>query len=260
MRVVFEEDDLSVLERIVARGMLRALKTAAKAGWFGALGQAAAVGTRLPLAAADSVPTPAAPIEAPLNGHAAVPIETPQPEMPPLPEVSAAPPPEPPRKPGWVSLNTVRDHAPEFGRMIFDARPDRPPVDTQPVEVRRLPEARPGRPVAPPPPRTERQRAPSTSLRQVCRTVAHRPEGFIDSAKARELLGDLTYDPLGIWIRAGEIDAVIVAGAKPPTKGLPGRLYVSRRSLMEREAWRVKNSVPGVARMPYPKREGMAAE
>lgn len=89
------------------------------------------------------------------------------------------------------------------------------------------------------------KRKQATDLyRQLLKVVESRPSGFIDTDAAVNIIGeDLAYSKqiLKSWIVEGSIHALIVAGAKPPTKGLPGRLMVESRTVRERNQLRLQN-------------------
>lgn len=89
------------------------------------------------------------------------------------------------------------------------------------------------------------KRKQATDLyRQLLKVVESRPSGFIDTDSAVDIIGeDLAYSKqiLKSWIVEGSIHALIVAGAKPPTKGLPGRLMVESRTVRERNQLRLQN-------------------
>jgi hypothetical protein len=111
----------------------------------------------------------------------------------------------------------------------------------------RQPEAVPAQPAPRPrPAETPAAKAPRRSLRQVCKTVAKRPDGYITTDDAVEILAGVRPDSAGQmifqWIWAGEIAAVIVAEFRgKPTKGLPGRLMVDRKSVIARNTQRLAN-------------------
>ena len=67
------------------------------------------------------------------------------------------------------------------------------------------------------------------------KTVAHRPHGYISTAEAADFLGQNKSGQISMWLQKGEVDALIVAGEKPPTKGLPGRLMINKESLIARQ-------------------------
>lgn len=92
-------------------------------------------------------------------------------------------------------------------------------------------------------PPAKRQQA-TDLYRQLLKVVESRPSGFIDTDAAVNIIGeDLAYSKqiLKSWIVEGSIHALIVAGAKPPTKGLPGRLMVESRTVRERNQLRLQN-------------------
>jgi hypothetical protein len=93
---------------------------------------------------------------------------------------------------------------------------------------------------AAPPPVTVKRKY--RSVQQVCKTVAERPVGFIATNDAWELIGGTSPSgQLSQFVMNREIEAVIVASIKPPTKGLPGRLMINKESLVKRLVLRDQN-------------------
>jgi hypothetical protein len=82
------------------------------------------------------------------------------------------------------------------------------------------------------------------SARDVCKTVASRPVGYITTDEAAELMGGDEYSKtmVGQWVLNKQITGVIVVGIKPPTKGLPGRLMVDKQAVLTRNEERIKNA------------------
>jgi hypothetical protein len=100
--------------------------------------------------------------------------------------------------------------------------------------------APPEAPAAPPAPK----KPPRRSLVKIIETVAHRPSGWIDRSEAQDLLGrnNAAESALSQWIVNKEVPACIVANAKPPHKGLPGRVHVDKVKLIERNERRLANA------------------
>ncbi len=116
-----------------------------------------------------------------------------------------------------------------------------PPLKEPPVTV--LPEVRRGRPPngRPKEPKTKRT---NTKLRHLLKTVATRPDGYIPTDLALNVVNLGPNGPaiLRHWIAEKSVRAVIVADVTPPTKGMPGRLMVETASVRERNKLRVENS------------------
>lgn len=113
-------------------------------------------------------------------------------------------------------------------------------VAASPTDV----EVAPPEPIAPvePPTPAKRTRSPNRSFKEVCKTVEHRPEGYLNTERAREIIGgDMAQAVLRTWIFEKSVPAVIVASMRPPTKGLPGRLMVDGGALRQRNALRIRN-------------------
>lgn len=126
-------------------------------------------------------------------------------------------------------------------------RPAPPPTSTWPMPA---PEPEPSSsrekvPVVPPhlvaqaPPKKERR-----NLRKIIETVGHRPHGWIDRTEAIEILGgdSSAESTMSTWILNKEVPACIVANAKPPNKGLPGRVHVDKDALLKRNERRIENA------------------
>lgn len=127
----------------------------------------------------------------------------------------------------------------------FDPSPPEPVSEPAPPVVAAAPEAEP-----------ERKRGPNRSLKDILKTVAHRPDGFIASEKAYEVIGgDSAPSILRTWLYERTVRAVIVAEYHgTPTKGLPGKLHVERASLKARNEVRIRNSTtpPMLRQVPPP--------
>lgn len=78
------------------------------------------------------------------------------------------------------------------------------------------------------------------------KVIPNRPEGYIPTDEARELITGLSETSasatLSTWIHKDEVPAVIVINAKPPTRGMPGRLHVNMQAVIERDKLRQQNS------------------
>lgn len=126
----------------------------------------------------------------------------------------------------------------------FDPSPPEPVPEPAPVGAA-APEAEP-----------ESKRKPNRSLKEILKTVAHRPDGFIASEKAYEVIGgDSAPSILRTWLFERTVRAVIVAEYHgTPTKGLPGKLHVERASLKARNEVRIRNSTtpPMLRQVPPP--------
>jgi hypothetical protein len=92
--------------------------------------------------------------------------------------------------------------------------------------------------------RTIKHKRKYRTASDVCYTVADRPQGYITTDEAVALLGggESIKIQLGQWILDEDIPAVIVAGYKPPTKGLPGRLMVKKQAALDRNDLRKHNA------------------
>jgi hypothetical protein len=98
--------------------------------------------------------------------------------------------------------------------------------------------------VEPPPPLKGAAKTQNL-YRKLYRTVHDRPEGYIDTKAAMKLLGGPNFSgPISTWLQKGQVEAVIVANITPPTKGLPGRLMISKSSLIARRE-KAMNSTRG---------------
>lgn len=116
--------------------------------------------------------------------------------------------------------------------------PDEPPAEPQfGQHLERKPDQ--------PAPRFRKKRR---SYTEVCKTVAHRPQGYITLDRAREILATPNADAtIRAWVLDRRLPAVIAADQKPPAKGLPGRLVVemttfrtlngARLAELERRPW-----------------------
>lgn len=128
-----------------------------------------------------------------------------------------------------------------------------PPRVPAPVVVETVKAPEPPKVVAPEPEiPAKKQRAPRRNVAKIVKTVADRPEGYITTDQARDLIGrDAgSQSALSRWILEQEIPAVIVAGHRPPTKGLPGRLMIDKKALLARNEQRKENveTMPSLAR------------
>ena len=91
-----------------------------------------------------------------------------------------------------------------------------------------------GKAVEPPPLKREAKTGPL--YQQLYPTVATRPQGYISIGEACDLLGGVKFSgPISTWLQKGELEACIVADEKP-TKRLPGRLMISKQSVVNRYA------------------------
>lgn len=205
---LFDEADLKALEdtlaKAMARALISALKVAVRDGLLAALAEAAAA-VEVP----EEVPI-VQPVQDEPDAHAQR-THSAQPEPATLPESlpdsgnGAEPPPVP--------------------RFL---KP--PPEMPYPL----------GKAVEPPP-------APKGSAKtkalyaRLYKTVEYRPEGFITTRDAVAMLGPNSDAILSTWLQKGQLEAVIVASITPPTKGLPGRLMISKQSLRARDKLRAEN-------------------
>ncbi len=138
---------------------------------------------------------------------------------------------------------------------VADDVQDVAPLNSQPVAPEPVPNFKPVQTAPQPvfehaviepvrPSRFQENKKPRRSAREVCKTVADRPHGYITTDEACEFVGgpyESTRATLNHWILDRQVAAVIVANIKPPTKGLPGRLMVEKRSLDERNKIRLAN-------------------
>jgi hypothetical protein len=90
-----------------------------------------------------------------------------------------------------------------------------------------------GKAVEPPP--LKRMAKTRKLYLKLYKTVADRPQGFITAHEAAAVLGENKSGQISMWLQKGELDAVIVANEKPPTKGLPGKLMISKDSVIARQ-------------------------
>jgi hypothetical protein len=91
----------------------------------------------------------------------------------------------------------------------------------------------PVRPAQPAQPEKRKRR----SAADVCKTVSSRPEGFITTDAAAQLLGGTQADKttIGQWVLDRKIAGVIVQNTgETPTKFLDGRLYVDKQAVIAR--------------------------
>jgi hypothetical protein len=101
-----------------------------------------------------------------------------------------------------------------------------------------------GKAVEPPP--LMREKKTRKLYQELYRTVAIRPHGYVTIQEACAFLaggadGAKFSGPVSTWLQKGELEACIVAGEKPPTKGLPGKLMISKESLIARDQRRRSN-------------------
>lgn len=152
-------------------------------------------------------------------------------------------------QPTAVEITPEAPTKPTNGHAV-EAAPEPTPEPTPPVFNRHYntPAVEP-----PPKPKKHRERHP---LLEVVKTVATKPNGYIDMKAAAELIGgtDNVKVQLYTWIKSRQINAVIVANVAPPSKGMPGRLMVSRSEVLERDALRRHNATAAYSdRMTAPK-------
>lgn len=88
------------------------------------------------------------------------------------------------------------------------------------------------------------------SLNKVIKTVPNRPNGYITREEATDLIGgkdhksrDAARVCITQWLYNKEVPGVIVSNYKPPTKGLPGRVFIEKETLQKRNASRMAYSV-----------------
>ncbi len=209
---LLDEDDLKSLETTLTRAMIRAFRQLAKEGLFSQP------------AAASAQPEP----------------RTPRPS-PPVTE-----------EPALVELEDVIEAAKETAEVSNGARApaeqEAPrerevPIFLRPPPENPFPAQRPREPALAQP----KKRAKHRSAQQVCKTVADRPQGYIQTTEAYELMGgSAPSGQLSQYVHNKEVEAVIVAGIKPPTKGLPGRLMINKASLVARLKLRDENKAKSV--------------
>ncbi len=233
---LLDEEDLKLIETMLVRAGLRIFRQLARDGLFtGQVAQTAPAAPPDHRPAAREIPTSQWPV-AP-----AFPKEPPLPPAP-LPPAPRASPPEQP-----VEEETLEEELPVSPPPIADA-----PVSALPAPERQPPaflrpppadlpafRAKPKEPPAPPaPPPRKKYR----SVQQVCKTVADRPHGYILTEEAYEIMGGVSPSgQLSQYVNNKEVEALIVANVKPPTKGLPGRLMIHKESLLKRLELRDQN-------------------
>lgn len=100
------------------------------------------------------------------------------------------------------------------------------------------------------PPAKPKKRRDRHPLIDICPAVDRRPQGYIDMQEAAALIGggDNMKVQLYTWVKGRQINGRIVCSVKPPTKGLPGRVMVSRAEVLERNQLRMMNAAAGAGR------------
>lgn len=223
---LFDEDDLKLIETTIARALVRALRTVMKEGLIAGYRPPAAetfADAQPHSGPADVAPEPPAPV-APNRPAWAQPTTTPAPEG----------------AQGPIMFN-MRGGEPQSGHgyrqmhPIAEAITARAPVATPTAEILEQADAA-----------TPSGRAKARDMRQFCKSVSEKPQGFITTDEAAKLLAvKPEYQPgyINTWIRDKAIEGVIVCGKRwTPTKGLPGRLMVKKEDVVAREKLRVANS------------------
>lgn len=96
----------------------------------------------------------------------------------------------------------------------------------------------------PEPPGLGKVKPQRKDLRKIIPCVQHRPHAWIEREEAVELIGGdaAAKSAVSVWIFEKQIGACIVTNAKPPHKGLPGRVHVDKEALMKRNALRLENA------------------
>ncbi len=230
---LLDEDDLKSLETTLVRAMVRAFRQLAKEGLF----------AQPTVAPAQPEPRAARPLP-PTSGWPVTPAFPPEP-----PPIAPPPASEEPVPVDLESLDEVPEERVEVGNGAAAPTEGAPPqerpvpVFLRPPPASSLPPGRAREPVSAQP----KKRAKHRSAQQVCKTVADRPHGYIQTTEAYELMGgSAPSGQLSQYVHNREVEAVIVAGIKPPTKGLPGRLMINKASLMTRLKLRDENKAKPV--------------
>lgn len=107
----------------------------------------------------------------------------------------------------------------------------------------------PGKATEPPP--LNRMAKTRSLYLKLYKTVGDRPDGYVTVADAVHFLGGPTKSGMvSIWLQKHEVEALIVANVRPPTKGLPGKLMINKSSLVARDQLRQANKqvAPGLRR------------
>lgn len=198
---LFDDDDLKRIEDTIARAVMRGLISAAKViDRDGLFRMGVETGRDVAHKVADQF------IDS-LKDAASVPEETPQTS---------------------ISEDDARPSGSEVVRPL--------PVFLKPQPENAMPN---GRAVEPP---VVKGHAKTQALfTKLYKTVATKPNGtFMTQSEAARFLGDAAKysGPVSTWLQNGQLDAIIVADMKPPTKGLPGKLLIRKESLIARNAQR----------------------
>lgn len=134
--------------------------------------------------------------------------------------------------------------------LVQAREPERPaPPPVQPPALEPPPAAPPVEAPAP----QEKKKQPRTNLATILKTTGERPHGYIPRDEAVVLVGggDSGQARLSKWIIEEHMPAIIVCGTGlPPTKGLPGRVYVEKKWLLERDDLRKLNALTHPGRRP----------
>lgn len=131
---------------------------------------------------------------------------------------------------------------PAFGSRMGEPQSGHPYREPM-VHAFRQPETEPEDLPTPPPDKPMR----SAAIMQVAKRVAKKPEGFITTQDAVQMLTGLNEHSgkttINAWVRMKQIEAVIWCdGPMTPTKGLPGRLMVKKADVTARDKIRLANA------------------
>ncbi len=250
---LLDEDDLKQIETMLVRAGLRIFRQLAREGVFaGQIAQPAAAPSPAPSVRRE-VPTSGWPVQPSLRE---VPPEPPAP-LPPLPvreeeeeeeaaveaALRALRPTDEPVWPPPGGETAPPAPLPEVAEEPVWPPPSEPAPPQVPVFLRPPPEGPlPPRVKEPPPKPPVQVKRKHRSAQQVCKTVADRPQGYIQTTEAYEIMGGAAPSgQLSQYVHNREVEAVIVASIKPPTKGLPGRLMINKQSLLDRLKRRDEN-------------------
>lgn len=223
MKIILEEEDLRSLETTLMRAMVRAARIILRE-------------MRPEQRAASAGPAP----------------EKVEDVVPPSPQVDL-PGSLRPYRPDWAKPYQGEPSRPTMLDRVRETQATGPAVEQTRDDHAPVPR-RSTLPIAPRPTFEKRHRR---SMAEICKTMKDRPSGFVPTDEVYPLIDTTTpSQTLSGWITKGEIPAVIVASYRPPTKGLPGRLMVDKKAIIEREALRKRNSgLSPIERQPVPRAE-----
>ena len=216
---LFDDEDLKRLETTLMRAMVRAMRVIAREGLL----------TQLAPVAQPAPDTPAQrPV--PTSGWPVSPAFPAEPTKP-------AQPPEPPPEDAVVEVEEEEHEEAVLSTDEPKTEPARVPVFLRPPPEQPFPKGR----AKEPPPKQKSFAKTGPLYQKLYPTMKEKPVGtYFTQTEAAAFLGDHTKfsGPISTWLQNKQLDAVIVTDIKPPTKGLPGRLLISKESLVARNEQR----------------------